>query len=297
MSEWRINEWRNKTPIRVDSTKGGADRKEVQRLPIRVKSQQLEAKTERKKVNPVVTLKALCWEENQTRFCSDEHQRAQTRLQVECCRAESMEGAYSERFVWRVWPVIRESWGGERELLRTNEDEERGRKKEGVDVETRAIRDSSGQQSYSRLTAPAALTLGSSLGQSFLWAPWKEDMFDGGQLSTSEKIASDPKTKLMKIHWWRLSGVFGISDMADDLVRGALVETRADIIQIIWIEERLAAELWSSKQAGVRRGLLAVCVGGRKTQTAIQRGDLMCASVYACDQSESAQPLERDATV
>lgn len=59
LTEQRINEWRNKTPIRANGSKGDSDGKEVRlQLPIRVKSQQLEA-TERRKVNPVMVEKAF----------------------------------------------------------------------------------------------------------------------------------------------------------------------------------------------------------------------------------------------
>jgi len=71
--------------------------------------------------------------------------------------------------------------------LRTNEGEE---EVEGVNNETEAIRESSVQQSYSRLTAPAALVLIRAEFSVWILEP---DVFDEGQLSTSEKTTSDSK--------------------------------------------------------------------------------------------------------
>lgn len=129
---------------------------------------------------------------------------------------------------------------------------------------------------------------------------FKEDAFDGGQLSTPEKTKTNiwPKKRVMKIHWWSLRVVFfGISDVADDLVRGALVEMKADIIESVWrIEGTGGGALIFKACSSVKRALYCVvCVyvlgwaGGIKHLQCLQSRDLTCVfaikvtvNVYGC---------------
>ena len=106
--------------------------------PIRVKSQQLEATAERKEVNSVMAVKVLYF------YCADEWEDARAHTHTHT-HAQTLAGWVLQGrvdgggLIWsglssmHVWPVIRESWGEERALLRTNEDEE---EEEGLGVES-----------------------------------------------------------------------------------------------------------------------------------------------------------------
>lgn len=97
---------------------------------------------------------------------------------------------------------------------------------------------------------------------------FKEDAFDGGQLSTPEKTKTNiwPKKSNENSLMEPESGVFfGISDVADDLVRGALVEMKADIIESVWRIEGIGGGALIFKACGsVKRALycvVCVCAG------------------------------------